>query len=257
MKSRTSKISQWTCEECNSLFLTRTARKSRFCSPKCRQAEFERRTGYYHAYRRTEKAKDRYRKNITYDKNCKYCSSQFSTINNNYKYCSKNCRLSFLKESRKSTGVPKIPKEKNIYSCSVCQSVIRYGKYCIDHKPTYKKVQHDKICETCKEPFVAKRITAQYCKRSCLPSRKARKKAEKRKKTKAKPEWMSWGDIARFEATRPTGMDLDHIIPLNHPKVSGLHIPENFQWLSPEENNKKSNKFDGTRMNESWRKLPK
>lgn len=47
---------------------------------------------------------------------------------------------------------------------------------------------------------------------------------------------------------------VDHIIPLVHPDVCGLHTPHNLQLLPFEENAKKTNKFDGTLENESWRK---
>ena len=36
---------------------------------------------------------------------------------------------------------------------------------------------------------------------------------------------------------------LDHIIPLNHKKVCGLHCQDNWQLLKSKDNNSKDNKF--------------
>lgn len=49
--------------------------------------------------------------------------------------------------------------------------------------------------------------------------------------------------------------EVDHIIPLTHDKVSGLDIPENLQILTRSENRTKSNQFDGTNNNSSWREV--
>lgn len=51
----------------------------------------------------------------------------------------------------------------------------------------------------------------------------------------------------------PRTFCVDHIIPLKHPDVCGLHYPENFQIISAKDNARKSNKWDGTERNESWK----
>jgi hypothetical protein len=60
-------------------------------------------------------------------------------------------------------------------------------------------------------------------------------------------------DVKIFYTNCPEGMTVDHIIPLKNNKVSGLHVVWNFQYLSPEDNSIKHNKFDGTYENEGWK----
>lgn len=70
------------------------------------------------------------------------------------------------------------------------------------------------------------------------------------RKKRATPQWADLRLIAAFykEArvmTEKTGIphEVDHEVPLNHPRVSGLHVPENLRVIRAEENRKKSNNF--------------
>lgn len=49
--------------------------------------------------------------------------------------------------------------------------------------------------------------------------------------------------IVAFRKACPDGHEVDHIIPLNHPLVCGLHCVANLQYLTVEANREKSNKW--------------
>lgn len=59
------------------------------------------------------------------------------------------------------------------------------------------------------------------------------------------PTWASREAIdAIYAEARRTNMTVDHIVPLRGKTVSGLHVENNLQLLSREENARKSNRFD-------------
>jgi hypothetical protein len=58
------------------------------------------------------------------------------------------------------------------------------------------------------------------------------------------PGWADKEKIAEIYRNCPNGMVVDHKVPLVGRLVSGLHIETNLQYLTPEENLKKSNKFE-------------
>lgn len=57
------------------------------------------------------------------------------------------------------------------------------------------------------------------------------------------PLWSETEAIKQFYLNCPKGMVVDHIIPLQGTEVSGLHVLENLQYLTPKENASKGNKL--------------
>ena len=60
---------------------------------------------------------------------------------------------------------------------------------------------------------------------------------------RAAPPWIDVHEIEKIYANCPEGHDVDHIIPLQHERVCGLHVPQNLQYLPSSTNRSKGNKF--------------
>jgi hypothetical protein len=83
------------------------------------------------------------------------------------------------------------------------------------------------------------------------PKKVSRVRLRQVKKTQATPLWANLKKIdalyaARDRVSRCLGikMHVDHIIPLQNPKVCGLHVFENLQIISAKANMAKHNKFE-------------
>lgn len=60
----------------------------------------------------------------------------------------------------------------------------------------------------------------------------------------ATPPWADLEAIKEFYKNCPEGYHVDHIVPLQHNLICGLHVLENLQYLTAEDNLSKSNKWE-------------
>jgi len=76
------------------------------------------------------------------------------------------------------------------------------------------------------------------------PEKKRAAKARRRAtKLNATPAWQDSWEITTFYVFRPNGYHVDHIIPLKHDLVCGLHVLSNLQYLPAKDNLSKGNNF--------------
>lgn len=87
-----------------------------------------------------------------------------------------------------------------------------------------------------------------HCKECCLHTRREYQKiyqAQRRAlKLQRTPKWSEKDKILEFYLNCPEGYHVDHIIPLQGKLVSELHVLSNLQYLTAEQNIKKSNSFN-------------
>lgn len=78
---------------------------------------------------------------------------------------------------------------------------------------------------------------------SYLAAQKHREAKHRADKLNATPNWVDNKELRSIYKNCPQGHHVDHIVPLNNPIVSGLHVPWNLQYLPTLENIAKSNKL--------------
>jgi len=59
------------------------------------------------------------------------------------------------------------------------------------------------------------------------------------------PPWAEVKAMRQFYRNCPSGMSVDHVIPLRGRRVSGLHVLDNLQYLTLQENIVKHTQHDG------------
>lgn len=197
------------------------------------------------------------------------------------------------KSCRNKTDKRFTKKYKNSKECSLCKKIKPLGDFykdssvshgfrseCMDCSKTYTNRNSTHNCVICDKLF-SRTSPSITCSKKCKKIRKketSRKNAQKWKEKnpakykiksgkrrkfvkKATPNWVSITDLNAIHneakwlsENSKDNYHVDHIIPIINKNVCGLNVPENIQILSESDNLIKSNKFDGTYDNNSWKK---
>lgn len=121
---------------------------------------------------------------------------------------------SFSKNNHNPNGID--PK------CKECKSLINK----INYQKEHIKSSHKKSYEKNYEKIIARNIKYKLDRANrCVT-------------------WANSSEIVSFYKNCPEGYHVDHILPLKGILVSGLHILENLQYLTAEENMQKGNRID-------------
>jgi hypothetical protein len=175
---------------------------------------------------------------------CKKCGS--TTRDNQPNKACTNCRLIRNREWKKRNR-EKVLLVREGYK----KRAVEIGKkYYEDNKHTIKQKQADyrasnkeRLLEYGREySKIHKERKKNYRKANPHIQRNidARRHAAKMKRF---PAWADKDKITEIYSKCPKGMTVDHIFPLQGKLVSGLHVPENLQYLSKKENSSKGNRF--------------
>jgi hypothetical protein len=131
-------------------------------------------------------------------------------------------------------------KQGTIKTCTYLLS--KYGKkFCPKCETVYsldnfypnkdKRTGRDSYCKKC------------FCK-MVVPARRATEAKKRANRKSQTPKWADVEKIKHIYANCAYGNHIDHIIPLKGELVCGLHVENNLQEISAEQNIIKSNKFD-------------
>lgn len=132
----------------------------------------------------------------------------------------------------------------SIKKCQECKVLLDYSKFTIDNS----KFDHlDSKCKKCKsvENATSYRTNIEYYKKYIdehLEEYRARNAYRRAKKLQATPSWANIEKIKTIYKNCPKGYHVDHIYPLISEWVCGLHVEQNLQYLSAEENMQKGNR---------------
>jgi hypothetical protein len=126
------------------------------------------------------------------------------------------------------------------YRCKECQQWLAAKRF--PKRGKGYDVYLDQYCQRCTEKTARRarlREEADYARRA---GRRALSSQELSRLLTVEIENI-YADAARLTREKGFAHHVDHVLPVNHPLVCGLHVPANLQVLTGKDNITKSNKF--------------
>ncbi|MCK5610588.1 HNH endonuclease [Candidatus Pacearchaeota archaeon] len=170
-------------------------------------------------------------------KRCKYCNTFHSRKS---EYCTLKCTNAAYYIKNKETHAAR----KHRYYLDNKDKIAKYTKiWQEENKESISKYNSERYVEN--RDHMLER-NKQYDKKH--KGQRAAATAKRRaKKLNATPKWLTKDHLEKIKEiykNRPEGYHVDHIVPLQGKDASGLHTPWNLQYLTKEENLRKSNKVE-------------
>lgn len=136
----------------------------------------------------------------------------------------------------------------NLQYCSDCKKLLDFSLF---GKDISNSVGYYKYCKNCRVRHnslqYTKEITKEAHRRSYKKNYKnivARNASYRSERALRIPKWANLEKISQVYKNCPTGMHIDHELPLKGELICGLHVPENLQYLTAEDNIRKGNRID-------------
>lgn len=127
--------------------------------------------------------------------------------------------------------------------CTLCKNILDFSEFYPDPS---RSTGIGSECKKCQIERTREWQRANPERAVEIRNRNSRKHCAKRRAAQLNrtPPWVDLEKISVIYQNCPEGYQVDHIIPLQGKLVSGLHVHENLQYLTPSENSSKGNRYN-------------